>query len=70
MDLTSLICIDKIGHSLDLGIALVSMTSMNSFLDDRETNLRFGFLAVERIYFAACKHVGQNKVFENLNTLR
>ena len=72
MDFTSLICVHKIGHGLDLWVVLVSIFKH----DQRGYKVvsifysRFGLLTVEWIDLAACQHVCKNQVLENLYSLR
>ena len=73
MNLTTLICIDKVGHSFDLWIVLVSgykyhQERYKSCFDFE--GLRLGFLTVERIDLAARQHIRKDKVLENLYSLR
>lgn len=70
MYFAALICVDEVCHSLDLWVTLVPMTERKFRFKIEGSNSRFGLLAVEGVYFAACQHIGENKVLENLDALR
>ena len=71
MDFTSLICVHKIGHGLDLWVVLVAIFKH----DQRGYKVvsilysRFGLLTVEWIDSASGQHIGQHEVLEDLNSL-
>jgi hypothetical protein len=70
VDLSSLICINKICHSLDLWIVFVSAKRNKRRKEEpRKGELRFGFLTIKRIDFASSEHVGKNEIFEDLYSL-
>ena len=69
VDLSSLICINKIRHSLDLRIVFVSVKRNKGRKEEPSRGVRFGFLTIKRIDFASSKHVGKNEIFEDLYSL-
>jgi hypothetical protein len=72
MYLSSLVRIHEIRHGFDLRVRLVSEwpQEMSSAGGVNKRDIRFGLLAVERIDFASGQHVGQHKIFQDLDTLR
>ena len=75
MHFSSLICINKVSHSLYLRVILIPMPVHNNYQHritqsfSRHGNLRLCFLAVERIHFASREHVSEHEVLKDLDPL-